>query len=56
MAVQEKNLKKLLNAIGDVEITEKEMHTLKWISVWSVETIDNICSVIEKVKKEGDVK
>lgn len=52
MSMQEWNLNKLLKAIGDVEITEKENHTLIWLSEWSTETVDNICSIIEKVKEE----
>lgn len=48
--MQEKNFNNLLKAIGDVEITNKEGRTLVWLSGWSTETIDNICSIIEKVK------
>ena len=53
--MQEKNFNNLLKAIGDVEITNKEGRTLVWLSGWSTETVDNICSIVEKVKK-GDRK
>lgn len=51
--MQEKNLEKLLKSIGHVEITANEMQTLEWLSGWSIETVDNLCSVLEKMKKRG---
>ena len=50
--MQETNINELLKAIGDTEITQKEMHTLKWLFGFEIESIDNICSVIEKVKNK----
>lgn len=54
MTLQEKNLKNLLKTVGKVSLTEDEMHSLKWLSGWEIETVNNICSVIEKVKIEAN--
>lgn len=51
MTMQEQNLKELLEAIGDIEITPEERQSIGWLSGWSRETINNICSVIEKTKQ-----
>lgn len=45
------NLDKLLNVLGGVEISEKEMKSLEWLSQWEEITIENICNVIKKSQK-----
>lgn len=51
MTMQEKNLEKLLEAIGQIDLTPEERQSIEWLSGWSIETINNICAVIKKVKE-----
>lgn len=53
MTNQEKNLNKLIEIIGNVDITDSEMQSLEWLSGWEVSTINNICNVLEKMKNRG---
>ena len=53
MKMQEKNMENLIKAIGNVEITSKEMKSLEWLSGCEPETVNNICNVLEKTKSRG---
>jgi hypothetical protein len=53
MKMQEDNLKKIMMAMGNVEITEEEKKTLEWLSKWDPPTVNNICSIMEKMKSRG---
>ena len=54
--MKEKNLQLLLKAIGDVELTEDEKRSIEWLAGREFQTVENICSVIEKVKIRIEVK
>ena len=48
---QENNFQKLLKAIGqEVALTEKEKRSLEWLAGWEAETVENFCSVLNKIK------
>lgn len=48
---REENYRKLLNAIeSGVVLTDKEIKSLMWLATCESETVENICSVINKVK------
>lgn len=52
---QENNYQKLLNAIeAGVVLTEKEINSLMWLAGREPETVENICSVINKVKRVSE--
>lgn len=51
MNMQEKNLKILLETIGNIELTPSERRSIEWLAGWESETINNICQVINKTKK-----
>jgi len=51
-AFKKVNLGKLLKVLGNININEAEMYSLEWLSGWSIETTNNICSVIEKAKNK----
>lgn len=53
MTMQEKNLEKILKIIGNVEITDNELKSLEWLSNYEPSTIDNICSILGKMKNRG---
>ncbi len=53
MGMQQEGMKKLLNAVGSTEITDSERATLEWLSGYPLETIENICSILTKVKNRG---
>lgn len=49
--IQTENYQKLLNAIeSGVVLTDKEIRSLVWLATCEPETVENICSVISKVK------
>ena len=49
--MNEINKNKLKNTLEGIELTEGEKKTIEWLASWETETIDNICSIIEKAKK-----
>lgn len=49
-SMYDQSFSKLCKAIGSVELSPDEIKTLLWLSKCDPETVDNICSVIEKVK------
>jgi hypothetical protein len=51
--MQEKNLEKLLESVGNIEITGSELKSLEWLSNYEPSTINNICSILEKMKNRG---
>lgn len=53
--MKKKHLEKLIKTIGDVKLTEKEKSIIKWISENDPDTVNSICSIIEKVKKQKGV-
>lgn len=52
MAMFEANEKKILETLGDIEITEAELNTIKWLSEGPVDTVDRICNLIIKAKSQ----
>lgn len=53
MSIQSENKTKLVETLGNIDITTNEMQTIEWLSTYPVETIDNICSLIAKSKYRG---
>jgi DNA-binding CsgD family transcriptional regulator len=53
MDYKEKNMDLLLNALGNIDLTDAEKRSLEWLAGWEAETIQNICSAIEKTKNRG---
>lgn len=51
---KDKNFKVLEDALGEkIEIlTPEEINSLKWLSGWELETIENIANIIKKVKEK----
>lgn len=54
MDYKDKNFKVLEDALGEkIEIlTPEEINSLKWLSGWELETIENIANIIKKVKEK----
>lgn len=50
-AWKENNLKKLMDAVGEVELTDEERKTLEWLSGMEFKSIHNIVSIIRKVRE-----
>jgi hypothetical protein len=48
--MEKKLLDQLLKTFEGIEITEEELNSLKWLSGWEPQTIDNICKLVEKIK------
>lgn len=44
------NKNKLKNALIGIELSEKEKKTIEWLTGNEPETVNNICSIIEKAK------
>lgn len=53
MKMHEENLKKIMQAIGNVELTSSEKKYMEWLSNWDYDTVDNIVSVMTKMKSRG---
>jgi len=49
-SMQDKNFSKLCHAVGSVELSPNEIKSLLWLAKCEPETVNNICSVIDKVK------
>ncbi|MFW6016757.1 MAG: hypothetical protein ACOCRK_09995 [bacterium] len=48
--VEVKQLKKALETIKDIQLTEEEQKSFDWLLTWESSTVENICSIIEKAK------
>ena len=46
-------LKKALETIKDIELTEEEQKSFDWLLTWESSTVENICTIIEKVKNKS---
>lgn len=53
MSMKERNMDLLLKTLGEVELSNAEKRSLEWLAGWETESIQNICSAIEKTKKRG---
>jgi len=53
MKMHEENLEKIMQAIGNVELTSSEKKYMEWLSNWDYDTVDNIVSVMTKMKSRG---
>lgn len=42
--------RRLMTAIADLDLTESEMRTLRWLLRWEPRTLDNVASIIEKAR------
>lgn len=49
-------LKKALETINDIELTEEEQKSFDWLLTWENSTVENICSIIEKIKESQTKK
>ena len=46
---QEEGLLKLENEFKRVKLSSREKRTIKWLSTWDDDTVNNLISVIKKV-------
>jgi hypothetical protein len=53
MNMQEKNLEKIMQAVGNIEISADEKRYLEWLSKYDPDTVNNIVSVMTKIKSRG---
>ncbi|MDY0219418.1 MAG: hypothetical protein RBR14_08745 [Candidatus Cloacimonas acidaminovorans] len=53
MNMQEKNLEKIMQAVGNIEISTDEKRYLEWLSKYDPDTVNNIVSVMTKMKSRG---
>lgn len=49
MGMAEENLKKLQELTKDIHLTLSELKTIKWLSKWEPQVIDNIISIVNKL-------
>lgn len=52
-SLHDKNFQNLCKVIGAIELSPAEIKSLLWLAKCDPETVDNICSVIGKVKGEN---
>ena len=52
MTIEEQNRNKLREALKDIPISADEQHTLDWLARMEMYSVDNIISMIEKVRRE----
>jgi len=50
--MHEQQLRQLQDAIGNIELTPAERRSIEWLAGWESETVENICRIIAKIKKE----
>lgn len=50
---ERKRVEKIHEVLGEVDLTEAEKRTLKWLAGWEESTVDNLISVIEKAVESG---
>lgn len=48
----EENIALLNKTIGDIELTEQEERTLIWLSQWEKSTVENVISILNKMKNQ----
>lgn len=48
----EENIALLNKTIGDMELTEQEERTLIWLSQWEKSTVENVISILNKIKNK----
>ena len=53
MTNQEKLEKMLLQAVDGIPLTDQELRILKWLSGLDGYTVEPICSIIKKCRREG---
>jgi len=53
MSMTEKNLERLIKAIGNIELDASEKQTIEWLSSSPIDTVENICSILYKMKNRG---
>jgi len=42
----------LLQVVASIDLTPEEQRFLHWIAGWDKNTVDNLCSIIKKCRKE----
>ncbi len=52
MTNQEKYEQQLAQATVGLDLADQEQHFLNWIARWDAWTVDNLCSIIGKCRKE----
>lgn len=50
---ERKRVEKIHEVLGEIDLTEAEKRTLKWLAGWEESTVDNLISVIEKAVQSG---
>lgn len=50
---ERKRVEKINEVLGEVDLTEAEKRTLKWLAGWEESAVDNLISVIEKAVQSG---
>ena len=50
---ERKQIEKINEMLGEVELSEAEKRTLKWLAGWEKSTVDNFISIIEKAVQSG---
>lgn len=48
----EENIALLNKTIGDMKLTEQEERTLIWLSQWEKSTVENVISILNKIKNQ----
>lgn len=41
---------RLMAAVADLNLSEAETRTLRWLMTWEPQTVDNVASMIEKAR------
>jgi len=52
MTVHEKFEQQLMQSVEGIDLTEEEQRFLYWIAGYDKWTVDNLCSVIKKCRRE----
>lgn len=50
MGMSEENLEKLQELTKEINLTISELKTIKWLSKWEPEVVDNIISIVNKLR------
>ena len=50
MQTKDQRLQKLKNAVSGVELTQEEEKTIEWLSEWEDSTVDNVVSIIKRLR------
>lgn len=51
MTIEEQNRKKLREELKDIYINADEQHTLDWLARMEAYSVDNIISLMEKIRR-----